>query len=82
VSPTAPAVAQSAGQQLAQSAALGNFASAWGAPKSDTAFLEKEIHVHSTIKVDGEKLAEAHSLAKRSRDSRSFHSVPSAEGSF
>lgn len=83
VSPTAPAVAS---QNVQIKASAEQQAAAQQALKSMgldlTGFSGGDVVVHSHVHMDGEKVAEGISKAKRSRDSRSFHSVPAGEGAF
>ena len=44
-------------------------------------FLDQPVHVHASLHVDGEKLAEVMKKAKRSGDSRSFHAGDDKGGS-
>ena len=51
-------------------------------PTMTAAALEQNIHSHVTLSVDGEKLAEAHSTAKRSSALRSFREAPVSDGGY
>jgi hypothetical protein len=52
------------------------------APSSSPAEVDQHIHSHVTLQVDGEKLAEAHSTAKRSAAARGYRDVPATAGSY
>lgn len=73
----APAKGAQAGQAKASAAA---FAAAM--PIGGEAGGVEHVHSHVTLNLDGEKIAEAHSSAKRSAGARSFHSVPAESGGF
>lgn len=65
--PAAPAVAQQAGIMRGPSAEFRSAA-------------QEVIHNHTTVNIDGEKLLEVHSAAKRSAKARSFEPVPAHGG--
>jgi TP901 family phage tail tape measure protein len=77
---TGPSAPASVAAQVATGAVVAHAVSASAAGAKDSG--PQEVHVHSHVTLDGEKVGEGIAKAKRSSDGRSFHAVAAHGGAF